>query len=327
MRFPAPQPKLSIVIPCYNQAASLDETLARLVFQTLPKDDFEVIVVDDGSSDATKAVVSSFAGPYRLRFFSQDHQGAAASRNLGAANALGELLLFLDADMIAEPDLLSEHLKCHAMREKTIVIGRRKAWPPAQKYLFSKVIDIDSNVPDSLDESKSITYREAFTCNLSVKASDFWVLAGFDIHIHRWEDIDFAYRAHKRDFAFQYNPGALAYHNHPISFREYCRKMYDHYFVSVPLFTKHPGMIDHFMYLADKRPIHWGQDSMGMICRKVARRLIAFTPVLYLTESLTALIERLYGKASLLRFLYWKIIASYELRGLQDGFKEYRVSL
>src|SRR5947209_429690 len=97
----------SVVIPTYNRAAYLRQTLASVLTQECQ--DFEIIVVDDGSTDATPVVLESFGG--KLRVFHQKNQGPGAARNLGASNAGGEYIAFLDSDDVWFPWTLSTYAR------------------------------------------------------------------------------------------------------------------------------------------------------------------------------------------------------------------------
>lgn len=95
-------PTVSVIIPCYNGAVYLRETLQSAANQTQPP--LEVIVVDDGSTDDSAAIAESFGPPVRV--LRQANQGESVARNAGIAAAQGEYLLFLDADDLLEPDAL-----------------------------------------------------------------------------------------------------------------------------------------------------------------------------------------------------------------------------
>lgn len=99
--------KISIIIPTYNEEKVLIECLDSLSKQTLA--DFEVIVVDDGSTDQTLQTLQELRiKNYELRILKQNHKGAGAARNLGAGKAKGEILVFVDADMTFERDFLKK---------------------------------------------------------------------------------------------------------------------------------------------------------------------------------------------------------------------------
>lgn len=106
------QSKVSVVIPCYNQAPTLARAIRSALNQTLPPS--EVIVVDDGSTDGSRGVAESFGSA--VIFKQQQNRGPAAARNLGVCNATGEFLGFLDADDWWQPKFAaccSEFLMAH----------------------------------------------------------------------------------------------------------------------------------------------------------------------------------------------------------------------
>src|SRR5207253_5026154 len=103
--------RFSVVIPTYRRRERVLRHVAALSQQTW--EDFEVVVVDDGSGDGTAEALRALETPFPLTVVAQQNQGAAQARNAGAAAAGGELLLFLDDDMEADPGLLAEHERSH----------------------------------------------------------------------------------------------------------------------------------------------------------------------------------------------------------------------
>jgi glycosyltransferase involved in cell wall biosynthesis len=98
---------ISVIIPTYNEGGVLEECLESLGAQTYP--DFEIIVVDDGSTDKTSGVLRNLQLTIsNFQFFRQNHLGAGAARNLGARHAKGEILIFVDADMTFDKDFLKK---------------------------------------------------------------------------------------------------------------------------------------------------------------------------------------------------------------------------
>jgi glycosyltransferase involved in cell wall biosynthesis len=123
---------VSVIIPTHNRAALLPRTLESLARQTLPASDYELIVVADGCTDGTMQILRSWKAPYALTSIEQTPgRGAAAARNAGAARASADLLIFLDDDMEASPQLLSEHVRSHRQRPGCVVLGYFPMQPPA----------------------------------------------------------------------------------------------------------------------------------------------------------------------------------------------------
>src|SRR5437870_3155560 len=103
----------SVLICTYNRAELLRLTLESLCAQSLPRDRFEVVVVDDGSTDLTPGIVDRFTGRLRIRYACQRNSGLAAARNHALFLAQGPIVVLQDDDDIAAPRLLEEHLRTH----------------------------------------------------------------------------------------------------------------------------------------------------------------------------------------------------------------------
>ncbi len=228
-------PRISVVVPTYNRAEGLRLTLESLCLQTLPADEFEVIVADDGSSDETRSVVDSFAGRLHLKYHFQEDLGyrAAAVRNAGARLAAAPLLAFLDCATVAGPDTLSAFLRAHipgwaiagyvhayplrrvddpdyvaipglaeAVRTMTPqeVVSRYRDEPSfrdARHAEFEKV---------GFDLRNRIVPEEMFwTSACSIPATDFWAVGGFDEGFYGWglEDLDLSFRLVRNGTAIQ----------------------------------------------------------------------------------------------------------------------------
>ncbi len=102
--------KISVIIPTYNEKGVLEGSIESLGNQTYS--DFEIIIVDDGSTDGTLDILNNLQKNLQdFYFFEQKHMGAGAARNLGAKNAKGSILVFVDADMTFDKDFLKNLVK------------------------------------------------------------------------------------------------------------------------------------------------------------------------------------------------------------------------
>jgi glycosyltransferase involved in cell wall biosynthesis len=230
------RPRVSVVIPTYNRCDMLRDALEHLTLQWLPTSEFEVIVADDGSSDGTRAVVESFSGRLRLKYYFQEDRGfrAAAVRNAGARLASAPLLVFLDTGPLFGPSFLSSHLAVH--RDETVrraVIGYAYGYNPEKDTAWLNAVirrlgpevtvaqyagdpefrDIRHELLEEVGFDLGRRYNPwqlFFTNNCSVHRDDFWAVGGFDEGFDGWgaEDLELGYRLFLRGLQFEFAPDA-----------------------------------------------------------------------------------------------------------------------
>jgi GT2 family glycosyltransferase len=322
-------PEASVVIPCYNNAAILAKSLPALARQTLPQDRFEVIVVDDGSTDDTEEVVAAAGSPESFRYIRQSNQGAAAARNRGGSQATGDILVFLDSDVVPDERLLLEHLESHRLHRQALVVGRTRALPADGSDRFYEVMGDELFALDEGDEEKILTFQEMLTRNLSLRRETFLELGGFDEDFPRsgYEDVEFAYRASHLGYRVIYNPKASGDHCHTGTLAEVGQHMYNYQLSAVLLMTKHPEIKGQIRHLRDKEPIQWRRDGFGLIVRKLARQALSLPPSIWFIERTTSALERWYPSPSLLQFMYWQMLGSYLFSGFREGLRRYGSSV
>jgi glycosyltransferase involved in cell wall biosynthesis len=207
--------KVSIVIPTHNRLNQLKKVLAGLENQTYPAEKFEVLIVSDGSTDNTDEFLLSAVSPLQLRSFFQSNQGAAAARNLGIAQAVGDIILFLDDDVFPVPELIEEHLRFHSLYgDCAVVIGPMVAPPdyepsPWVRWELEKLAE---QYHDMTTGKWAPTPRQFYTGNTSLAHHHLVESGGFDPNYRRAEDVELAYRLAHRGLKFLFNPRATGYH-------------------------------------------------------------------------------------------------------------------
>ncbi|MBF6599304.1 MAG: glycosyltransferase family 2 protein [Dehalococcoidia bacterium] len=215
---PAPDPpRVSVIIPTFNRAPYLARALDALREQTLAASAFEVIVVDDGSSDDTAAVLAR-AWPLALRSVRQTNQGPAAARNAGIALARAEIILFIDDDVVPAPDLVARHLQAHAEPGR-VVIGRMA--PPLGRQPFWaewELRTLERQYAQMVGGIFEPTPRQFYTANASVRRADLERAGMFDVRYRRAEDVELAYRLEEGGATFVFLPDACVLHDTPRSF-------------------------------------------------------------------------------------------------------------
>lgn len=218
---------VSVVLPCLNAEATLARALDALFVQDLPGGTFEVIVVDDGSTDATGGVARSARGPIAVRVVSQPNRGLAAARNAGAAAAGGAVLLFLDPDVWAERGLLAAHLRHYRNGERLLAVQGRT---PADRATLSTPFMRTSNMmPDlTIRRRDDLAPFHVAGRNFSVTREGFTAAGGFDEGFagYGWEDIEFALRFKERGGRIILEPEARGRHHHPLSVEQAARRQY-----------------------------------------------------------------------------------------------------
>jgi GT2 family glycosyltransferase len=221
---------LSVVIPTYNRCASLHRLLDALARQTLPPDRFEVIVVDDGSSDGTRELLRTLKTRYALVSIEQPNQGPGAARNRGVRAASGDLILFLDDDVVPMDELLDRHTQLHASQPNAVIIGPMvppSEWPrPAWIRWEEEMLDFQYRAMVAGDFE--CTPRQFYTANASLDRANFLEAGGFDSVFKRAEDVELAYRMRDRGARFMFAAEAIVYHYAERTFSAWCRTPYQY---------------------------------------------------------------------------------------------------
>lgn len=319
-------PRVSVVIPTYNRKDFLRETLNSLAQQTYPSDHFEVIVVDDGSTDGTKEIGAEMF-PFTLRYFWQTNQGDAAARNVGAQQSGADILVFLDDDILIESDYLT-YLVCEHEKDQTrIVVGTANPWPVETTVLSQTV-----SAPLA-STSNHATVELAFTdvCSncMSLRREAYFKVGmmqslGFP-GSSMWCDVDFAYRAYRLGFKFRRCTKAMYWHRDYVvcSLDRYTNRIRTAAYRAVVLFQKYPELFQYLPMFYDKTPISWSQDPLYLITRKLVRYLASTSAALWSMEQIVNALEKYYPKSTLLPILYRYIIGGYTYQGYREGIHEF----
>ncbi|GAB4281367.1 MAG: glycosyltransferase family 2 protein [Oscillatoriaceae cyanobacterium] len=206
----------SVVIPTYNRRLILEKCLSALTRQKLRQDgtisDYEVVVVDDGSSDGTWEWLEGVVGQFpQLRRFRQEHGGPAAARNLGVSQAKGDTIIFIDSDLVVTEDFIQAH-------GDALAAGREKMGSD-RLFTYGQVINT-CNFDNPTSEPYKITdFSAAYFATGNVAISRHWLeKAGlFDtrFHLYGWEDLELGVRLKQLGLKLIKCPAAKGYHWHP----------------------------------------------------------------------------------------------------------------
>jgi len=240
--------EFSVIIPTYNRSDILKLCLERLAAQDFPKDQFEVFVCDDGSTDNTAGMVKTFKAPFALEFITQKNAGPATARNKGIRKAGGKYLLILNDDALLEPNAFKLHRETHAANpgKKISVLGLFALLPEYQAKPFGYMAQ-NSGVLFWYNRMKSgglYDYNYFYTCNISVPRQAVLEAGLFDEDFNgpAAEDIELGLRLEKAGYKVFYRPEIIAWHHHEITPRSFCKVHQVRGYGAVTLKWKHPAL-------------------------------------------------------------------------------------
>ena len=235
----------SVIIPTFNRAEILLKTLDSLRKQTFPKDQFEVIIVDDGSTDDTAIRIQKYIQDHKslnLKYFKQKNAGQGLARNLGISKSSGKIIVFIGDDIIMDEVFLSEHWKTHQEHKSgnAAVLGKIEWHKDLQISPFMSWLTNGSSVFgkfgghqfafEKLEGKKEADFNFFYTSNISLKRE---MLEDKDDQFdpnfgaYGWEDIELGYRLHKQyGLKIFYNPKAIGYHYHYLDEKSLKNRMF-----------------------------------------------------------------------------------------------------
>jgi glycosyltransferase involved in cell wall biosynthesis len=317
-------PLVSVIIPTYNREPQLRRTLEALAAQSLPAWQFEVWVVDDGSTEASPAAAGNKL-PLQLHYLRQNRKGPTAARNLGAEESCGDLLVFLDDDIRLAPGSLAALVEACQTEGRAIILGSLIAPPQTAATVYARLLA--ASPPQAETQDDDLPYTRCLTGLLAIRREAFFELGKFQDPTGgwpNWDDLDFGYRATQAGYRLRRCAQAVAEHwdYAAASLAAASARWQRASHSGARLLSKYPQMQSGLPMFSDKRPIVWGHDSPGLAGRKLARQLMSWPPVVGLLEGLVKVIERYWPNEALLRSLYRWIIGAYIFRGFRRGLKE-----
>lgn len=240
--------RFSVVIPTFQRRDVVLRGVAALDRQR--ERDFEAIVVVDGSTDGSAVALRNLSVSFPLRVLEQENSGAGQARNLGAAAAVGEILLTLDDDMEPDPAMLSEHDRSH--REGAdVVLGDVPVHPDSPPNMLSwgagewaRLRCERLSAPDG-----EIRLDDMLTGQLSIARQAYEAVGGFDAGFTRdgmfgGEDIDLGYRLRKAGYSIVFNPAAISYQYYDVDPARYLMRARESGRSDRELVLKHPELAE-----------------------------------------------------------------------------------
>lgn len=214
---------VSVVIPTFNRLNALQRVLEGLHAQD-HVGSVETVVVSDGSSDGTDDYLASDRLPIPVVACCQPNSGPASARNRGVEAASGDLILFIDDDVVPTPGLVREHVSAHQrLGDRTVVIGpmlnppdhEMTMWIRYEQAMLAKQYDAMRR------GDWSATARQFYTGNASVRREHLLAIGGFNTQLRRAEDVELALRLASMGLEFEFVPEAVGLHYAERSFESW----------------------------------------------------------------------------------------------------------
>jgi glycosyltransferase involved in cell wall biosynthesis/peptidoglycan/xylan/chitin deacetylase (PgdA/CDA1 family) len=239
------RPRISVVLPTYQRRELVTAAVRALADQSFDQP-FEVIVAVDGSTDGSADTLRAMSVPFPLTVLEQPNGGAATARNLGACRARGDIVLFLDDDMEADPHLLAEHDRVHRQGADA-VLGHMPLHPASAGTVLGDAVAqwSDERLARLSQPGAVLGLHDLLTGQLSVSRQVFAAIGGFDSWFTRGgsfgnEDVDLGYRLLAGDYDVRFNPDALSYQRYEVTPRQHLRQWRQAGQADVLFARKHP---------------------------------------------------------------------------------------
>src|SRR5947209_310330 len=232
-------PRVSVVVCAYNAERTMEACLASLEVLNYP--DYEVIVVNDGSTDRTLEIAERF--PF-CRIISQPNKGLSVARNVGAEAATGEIVAYTDSDCVADPDWL------------TYLVGKMEAsnlaacggpnFPPPEDDLVPAAVAVSPGGPTHVLISDEVAEHIA-GCNMAFRREVLLQLGGFDpVYRAAGDDVDICWRFQDAGHTIGFSPAAVVWHFRRNTVAAYCAQQRGYGKAEALVYSKHPFRFNLF---------------------------------------------------------------------------------
>jgi len=220
------QLSFSIIIPVYNRPKEIDELLLSLTQQDF-KDDFEVLIIEDGSTDKSDSIVAKYESELSISYLFKENTGPGASRNYGMQRAKGNYFIVLDSDVILPSGYLAT-IKNTLLENYTDAFGgpdaAHSSFTTLQKAINYSMTSV-LTTGGIRGKKEGVGKFQPRSFNLGVSKKAFEATEGFS-DMRAGEDIDFTFRLWKQNFETQLIEEAYVYHKRRTSFRQFFKQTF-----------------------------------------------------------------------------------------------------
>ena len=324
---------VTIVIPTYNRGKDILDTINRIWASNLSSIDFlEVIVVDDGSSEPVEPFLASSEIPQNnvsLRCIRQENSGVGAARNRGFREATGDIILFIDDDILVSPELIRQHVEAHREHPNSVICGFApfiSCDTPSLTRFADKITDYVFS--DGL-RKEFVKGEIVISGQLSIERQMFSGQDYFyrdDLTTPAAEEIELSYRLYQQKISILHAKHIVAIHNHHLTYSWLCRQQYKYGIGLGEVYNKYPQIIE-FSRVAGVLT-RFGQpqvkDAPTVYLKKIVKNVLILERMRNLLLKMADRIEKIAPDSTQIMPLYTLGTSTHYWAGLKHGLQQFK---
>jgi glycosyltransferase involved in cell wall biosynthesis len=314
--------KVSIIIPTHNRLEKLRQTVEKLRSQDFPNEDYEIVVVDDGS-DPPITFEKDFTVSPKVSIVRLEGEERSVARNTGGRQAMGELLIFVDDDISTEKDFVEAHWQAHQEFPEALAIGEILLPEDSQKTPFGRFRQRLEQT--GIPRQRGLVAEKNFCTaqNMSITKKNFFALKGFVEDMVSSEDQEFAMRHTAQGGQIIFLPEAMAIHrDNALDIRGYCRRNEWGSRLMLPFYERYPDFSPNI----DRERINgltkWGKEPFQQSLRKSIKSLIAAKLSVAVLFKVADVLEKVAPHSSVLDKTYRLLLGAHIFRGYRAAMKQ-----
>ncbi len=218
---------ISIIVPVYNRASEIEEFLDSLTRQTC--DDFDIVIVDDGSSDNLKEIINKYQEKLKIDYYFQQNKGPGEARNLGMSKAKGDWFVFIDSDCTMPPEYIANIQKnltegdCDAFGGPDTY---REDFPDFLKAVNYSMTSFLGTGGTRGSKGKKIGRYYPRSFNMGIRRKVYQTIDGMN-RMRHGQDMDFSNRVYKAGFSVRYFDNVYVYHKRRTDLRKFFKQIFN----------------------------------------------------------------------------------------------------
>lgn len=325
------QQRVSIVLPTYNRGPKLAATLDHLLASEVEGlEEVEIIVVDDGSPISAASLVGSKAvpSPFSLRLLRQDNAGPAAARNTGFRVSRGEIVIFIDDDILCPPQLIRQHVAAHSLNPRAVIFGRCPFVEPLEQTSLFRFVDTLGHDVGARATEEFLRTPIIASGNLSVERDLFEPDEGVyrdDLATPAAEEYELSQRLSSRGILILLATNLVARHDHPVELDGMCRQAYKHALGCAEAVRKCRGsaQLAEVCGMIQANGLLSISDGNSVRIKKIVKRLLSVPIVRNGLLRATQGAERFVPCERFLFPMYRALLGLYLFAGIREGLRKF----